>query len=145
MTETTSNLHHPSFINNIDTIITPFSPDDFELFQPEILITFGGMVVSKRIKAALRKYKPKHHWHIDSLRAYNTFGCLTKHFEIDPNTFFKAFIPLLEPIESDYFNIFDAVNTLRKENHPNWLGGISNGEYGLEFNKELKFFILFKN
>jgi len=30
-------------------------------------------------------------------------------------------------------------NTLRKENHPNWLGGISNGEYGLEFNKELKY------
>jgi hypothetical protein len=29
-------------------------------------------------------------------------------------------------------------NTPKKENHPNWLGGISNGEYGLEFNKELK-------
>ncbi len=29
-------------------------------------------------------------------------------------------------------------NTPRKENHPNWHGGISNGEYGLEFNKELK-------
>ena len=43
LTETTSNLHHPSFINNIDTIITPFTSDDFEVFQPEILITFGGM------------------------------------------------------------------------------------------------------
>lgn len=124
MTETTSNLHHPSFINNIDTIITPFSSDDFEVFQPEILITFGGMVVSKRIKAALRKYKPKHHWHIDSLRAYNTFGCLTKHFETDPNTFFNAFIPLLQPIESDYFDIFDAINTIRKEKHEAYLSKI---------------------
>ena len=124
MTETTSNLHHPSFINNIDTIITPFSSDDFEVFQPEILITFGGMVVSKRIKAALRKYQPKHHWHIDSLRAYDTFGCLTQHFEIDPNTFFKTFLPLLEPIESDYFDIFDAINTLRKEKHKAYLSKI---------------------
>ena len=124
MTETTSNLHHPSFINTIDTIITPFSSDDFEVFQPEILITFGGMVVSKRIKAALRKYKPKHHWHIDSLRAYNTFGCLTKHFETDPNTFFNAFIPLLEPIESNYFERFESINTLRKEKHEIYLSKI---------------------
>jgi hypothetical protein len=29
-------------------------------------------------------------------------------------------------------------NTPKKELHPNWLGGISNGEYGLEFNKILK-------
>lgn len=29
-------------------------------------------------------------------------------------------------------------NTPKKENHPNWLGGTSNGEYGPEFNKSLK-------
>lgn len=29
-------------------------------------------------------------------------------------------------------------NTPKKENHPNWRGGISNGDYGLEFNQELK-------
>lgn len=32
-------------------------------------------------------------------------------------------------------------NTPKKENHPNWRGGISNGEYGLEFNNELKTYI----
>ena len=41
LTETTSNLHHPSFINSIDTLITPFDDADFEEFQPEILVTFG--------------------------------------------------------------------------------------------------------
>lgn len=30
------------------------------------------------------------------------------------------------------------LNTPKKENHPNWMGGISNGEYGLDFNKKLK-------
>ncbi|MFV8369436.1 2-succinyl-5-enolpyruvyl-6-hydroxy-3-cyclohexene-1-carboxylic-acid synthase [Flavobacterium sp. LB2R40] len=114
LTETTSNLHHPTFINNIDTIITPFTNDDFENFRPEILITFGGMVVSKRIKAYLRKYKPKHHWHIDSWRAYDTFGALTKHFEVAPNVFFDAFLPLTSSIESDYFKQLDTVKVLRK-------------------------------
>jgi hypothetical protein len=32
-------------------------------------------------------------------------------------------------------------NTPKKENHPNWQGGIANGEYGPEFNKELKGYI----
>ena len=114
LTETTSNLHHDTFINNIDTIITPFANEDFENFRPEILVTFGGMVVSKRIKAFLRKYKPKHHWHIDSWRAYDTFGALTKHFEVDPNVFFETFLPLTNAIESDYFKQLDAVKVLRK-------------------------------
>jgi hypothetical protein len=30
------------------------------------------------------------------------------------------------------------LNTLKQENHPNWLGGISNGDYGLEFNRQYK-------
>ena len=124
MTETTSNLHHPTFINSIDTIITPFTPEDFEVFRPEILVTFGGMVVSKRIKAFLRKYKPKHHWHIDTLRAYDTFGCLTKHFEIEPNTFFNAFLPLTTKIESDYFRKMNAIKSLRNEKHDVYLSKI---------------------
>ena len=95
MTETTSNLNHPKLLNNIDTIITPFTKKEFKQFQPDILITFGGMVVSKRIKTFLRNYKPKHHWHIDLLRAYDTYGCLTKHFEVSPNQFFKQFLPKL--------------------------------------------------
>ena len=114
LTETTSNVHHETFINTIDTIITPFTKEDFEYFRPEILVTFGGMVVSKRIKTFLRKYKPKHHWHIDPWRAYDTFGALTKHFEIDPNVFFDAFMPLVNATESNYFQQFNAVKVLRK-------------------------------
>lgn len=113
LTETTSNLHHPAFIHNIDTIITPFTNEDFEDFRPEILVTFGGMIVSKRIKAFLRKYKPQHHWHIDSLRAYDTFNALTKHFEVDPKVFFDAFLPLKKAVQSDYFQKLEAVKALR--------------------------------
>ena len=124
LTETTSNLHHPTFINNIDTIITPFTVTDFEYFKPDILVTFGGMIVSKRIKAFLRKYKPKHHWHIDSLRAYDTFNALTKHFEVDPNLFFDAFLPLTSTVKSAYFSKLDAVKSIRKEKGDQYLSKI---------------------
>ena len=92
LTEKTSNLHHPTFIDQIDTLITPFDEADLKAFQPEILLTFGGMVVSKRIKAFLRKYKPEHHWHIDELRAYDTFGALTNHFETKINVFLSQLL-----------------------------------------------------
>ena len=137
MTETTSNLHHPNFINNIDTIITPFTSDDFETFRPEILVTFGGMIVSKRIKAFLRKYKPKHHWHIDTLRAYDTFGVLTKHFSVNPNSFFEAFLPLTTAIKSDYFIKMDAVQMLRKEKHEAYLAKIPFSDF-VVFEKVIK-------
>ncbi|OOG65869.1 2-succinyl-5-enolpyruvyl-6-hydroxy-3-cyclohexene-1-carboxylic-acid synthase [Flavobacterium sp. A45] len=124
MTENTSNVSHESFITSIDTIITPFTAEDFEAYRPGILITFGGMVVSKRIKAFLRKYQPEHHWHIDTLRAYDTFGCLTKHFEVDPNNFFKAFLPLTAKVESSYFSQLDVLRKLRKEKHDSYLSKI---------------------
>ena len=123
-TETTSNLHHSSFITNIDTIITPFTTSDFENFQPEILVTFGGMVVSKRIKAFLRKYKPKHHWHIDSLRAYDTFGALTQHVEMDPQLFFDQFIPLTKVVESDYSPQLIEIKSARKLKHDAYLASV---------------------
>ncbi len=121
MTETTSNLHHENLITNIDTIITPFTHDDFLDFQPDILITFGGMIVSKRIKSFLRKYQPKQHWHIDALRAYNTFGCLTKHFKVTPNVFFNSFFSLTERIESDYNATTHQLQLLRLKKHKEYL------------------------
>lgn len=122
LTETTSNLHHPSFINNIDTIITPFTKEDFDYFQPDILVTFGGMIVSKRIKAFFRNYKPTHHWHIDPLRAYDTFSALTKHFEVCPNDFFEKFIPLLDGTkESEYATKMASVVALRNRRTAQYL------------------------
>lgn len=92
-TETTSNLHHPEFFESIDSIIAPIEKSEnsdelFKKLQPELLVTFGGLIVSKKIKAFLREYKPKQHWHVDIKKANDTFYCLTKHIKISPNRFF---------------------------------------------------------
>jgi 2-succinyl-5-enolpyruvyl-6-hydroxy-3-cyclohexene-1-carboxylate synthase len=125
MTEVTSNIHHPNFITNIDTIITPFTDVEFKEFQPEILVTIGGMIVSKRIKAFLRKYKPKEHWHVDELRAYNTFDCLTQHFQVTPNAFFSNFLPKTTPIASNYMQKALELKAFRKEKHNEYLETIA--------------------
>ncbi len=93
-TETTSNAHHPNFFPSIDSIVAPIEKSEhreklFGELQPEVLITFGGLVVSKKVKAFLRQYKPKAHWHVDVKKAYDTFFCLSEHIKSEPNTFFK--------------------------------------------------------
>jgi 2-succinyl-5-enolpyruvyl-6-hydroxy-3-cyclohexene-1-carboxylate synthase len=124
MTETTSNLHHESFIDNIDTIITPFTDKDFLALKPEILLTFGGMVVSKRIKAWLRGYAPAAHWHADPLRAYDTYGALTQHIEAEPAVFLSELLQNTQPVSSDYSNTFQHIRALRQQKHDEYLAKI---------------------
>lgn len=124
MTEVTSNISHDSFLNHIDAIITPFKEKDFKAFQPEILITLGGMIVSKRIKSMLRTYKPEHHWHIDPLRAYDTFGTLAYHFEATPNDFFRQVLPFTKIVKSDYAANAGKLQEDRKAKHQTYLSKV---------------------
>lgn len=94
LTETTSNLHHPSFFSSIDSIMAPLelNQDKEEYFkdlQPDLLVTLGGMIVSKKVKAFLRTHKPAHHWHLGEIRAYDTFFALSRHIPLKPGVFFK--------------------------------------------------------
>jgi len=78
MTETTSNLHLPAFMDEIDNLITEISEEEIADFQPELLVTFGTAVVSKKIKKLLRKYPAKNHWHISPFgERRDTYFCLT--------------------------------------------------------------------
>lgn len=125
-TETTSNLNHPDFFTRIDTIIGPIEQSDnaqaqFKALQPDILLTFGGMVVSKKIKAFLRTYQPKQHWHIDDKKAYNTYFCLNKHFETSPDKFFSQFFPLVKNISSEYRSEWVEVKQRRQELHEKYV------------------------
>lgn len=124
LTETTSNLHDATFINNIDSIITPFTEDDYTFFRPQILVTFGGMIVSKRIKAMLRKYKPEEHWHIDLQRAYRTFDTDVVHFEVNPNDFFDIISLNSYKVESEYFLKMNSIKLLRSAKTVEYLNKI---------------------
>lgn len=125
MTETTSNLHNPSFFPSIDQIIAPLTQAEEKQFQPDILMTFGGMIVSKKIKALLRKYQPKQHWHVDPHNANDTFFCLDTHIKTTPNEFFKAFLPkVTHYVKSDYRDIWTTVKQKRLRHHSNYLAQI---------------------
>ncbi len=128
-TETTSNLHHPHFFASIDSILAPIEKRDdrdllFEKLKPDILLSFGGLVVSKKIKAFLREYGPIHHWHIDPLKAYNTFFTLNHHFKMEANSFFRRFSPRMKFQESDYFSYWDSIKMAYRKARVAYIDGI---------------------
>lgn len=61
LVENTSNLYSNKFIHCIDRTLSALPKNTIEDFQPEVLITIGGAVISKRIKAFLRNSKLKAH------------------------------------------------------------------------------------
>lgn len=103
--ESTSNLQHFSFLSSIDTFIAPLEENHelLSIFQPQLLITLGGMIVSKKIKAFLRKFSPQTHWHIAPKKAYDTFYCLTNHLKFAPEDFFSTLLAKHHNyVKSDY-------------------------------------------
>ncbi len=120
LTETTSNLHHPNFFSSIDSLVAPIelSKNKDELFkalQPDVLLTLGGLIVSKKIKAFLRQYSPQHHWHIGEKRANDTFYCLHEHMKTSVNAVLRNFYTDYKVPESDYFDVWNSVKVTYKE------------------------------
>lgn len=129
MTETTSNLHHPNFFSSIDTLIAPIElaqnkQELFSALQPDILLTFGGLIVSKKIKAFLRQYSPKYHWHIGEKRANNTFFCLDTHLKMSINTVLSAFYRHKVLIESTYFSYWSSIKQSQQQKKAAYLSQI---------------------
>ncbi len=121
LTETTSNVYHHKFINSIDKLIIPLSDVELEELKPEILLTFGGMVVSKKIKQFLRKYQPGHHWHVDKFNAPDTFFSLEHHFKVSPQLFFSQFFFLTKFKESNYQGKWLKIKQKRLQKHKEYL------------------------
>ena len=88
-TENTSNLHHPYAIDAIDQLIGTMELSTkssvwMEELQPDLLITWGGPVVSKKIKQFLRTHPPKQHWHVGNTSAFDTYFCGVQTLPISP-------------------------------------------------------------
>ncbi|MGB0892280.1 MAG: 2-succinyl-5-enolpyruvyl-6-hydroxy-3-cyclohexene-1-carboxylic-acid synthase [Flavobacteriaceae bacterium] len=121
LTETTSNLYNEKFINSIDKLIFSLSDDEFEDLQPDVLLTLGGLVVSKKIKQFLRKYQPKHHWHIDELRAFDTYFCLNEFLQDNPIKILNEFLEFNNTNKSNYQEKWLSIKNRRGEKHKEYL------------------------
>ena len=122
LTETTSNLNNKRFINSIDNLIFNLTQEEFASLQPDIMLTFGGLIVSKKIKKFLREYSPSEHWHVNELRAFDTYNVLSKHIKIDSYSFFENFHKLvIHNTKSNYESDWTHHKKLIREKHNNYI------------------------
>ena len=123
--EVTSNLHNDNFIAHIDRVILPIekhknSQEIFQSFAPDLLITIGGMVVSKKIKSLLRSYKGVSHYHIGTDRPLDTYYLGVQHLQVDPNTFFSNLASSSDP-KANYQDQWIQLSRQREIAHKNFL------------------------
>ena len=90
-------------IKNFDVAVSAMNEIRQEQMAPDLLITYGGHIVSKQIKKYLRNHPPKEHWHIASDgKIADLFGCLTTVIEMDPFEFLEKIAFLLENKPTNY-------------------------------------------
>lgn len=94
---TANDLEAVHTIGNVDLLLQTFDDHEKNTFTPDLLITCGGHIISKRLKQYLRQYKPREHWHIDeSGEVVDLFaGALTKVIRLDPFLFFARIASFL--------------------------------------------------
>ena len=104
LTEHTGNQTIPGIpVKNFDAIIYSLPEEEQLKLIPDLLITYGGHIVSKRLKQLLRKHPPKEHWHVAADgKVTDTFGSLTTVIEMDPFEFLEKIAYLLDNKNSEY-------------------------------------------
>lgn len=120
LTEVTSNLNSSKFYPNIDRYMFPFGEEALDGYKPELLLTIGQNIVSKKIKDFLRKSKLKAHWHLDEYWHPDTYFSLTEKIEENPVIFLKELVKI-PPVASSYSLLWKQLKDERQLRHNDFI------------------------
>lgn len=92
MAETISNLHIDNKDYMIDAALTAFDKEYLDNMAPDIVISMGGALVSRKLKEYLRRNKKTcQHWSVGfAPTVSDPFTYLSLKIELEPGKFFKA-------------------------------------------------------
>lgn len=109
LTEHTGNKTVPGMpVKNFDAAIYALPEETLEKMVPELVITYGGHIVSKRLKTFLRNHPPKEHWHVSlDGKVADLYGCLTTVIEMDPFEFLEKIAFLLENKPTEFPRLWE--------------------------------------
>ncbi len=109
LTEHTGNRTVPGPpVKNFDAVLYALPEKTLEKLAPELVITYGGHVVSARLKQFLRTHPPREHWHVSpDGEVADPFGALTTVIEMDPFEFLEKIAYLLETRSNAYPQLWE--------------------------------------
>lgn len=124
LTETSSNVEGTDIISTIDRLITPLQQTGTGNYNPELLITIGGNIISRRIKALLRKNPPAEHWHFGQEEIVpDTYQCLSLAIPVKPGPAFAEIAEKIRPenIRSDYRLRWQELKSATSRSHTEFI------------------------
>ena len=90
-------------IRNIEPLLCSMDFEAQQRMRPELLITYGEHIISKRLKKFLRRHPPVEHWHVSPTgEVTDLFGSLTTVIEMDPFEFLERIAPMMDGPTPDY-------------------------------------------
>ncbi|MDE7159544.1 MAG: 2-succinyl-5-enolpyruvyl-6-hydroxy-3-cyclohexene-1-carboxylic-acid synthase [Muribaculaceae bacterium] len=116
MAENLSNLHLHGDASSVDATLIRLSDKEREALRPDIVISIGGALVSRKLKEYLRTLPPSQHWSVGhSPYTADCFKCLTRKIETSPAPFLRKLAGMMRhtgvPQEStarDYATLWRA-------------------------------------
>jgi len=109
--------HNPELESILSQFVKNHSVVVLTTYAPDLLITIGQNVVSKKVKEFLRKAKPTKHWHIDQHWFPNTYYALTEKINAKPEVFFGQLLPFSRLEPQAYYNLWSVLKDKRDEKH----------------------------
>lgn len=88
LTETHANVNIENAFPCIDRLIMGLGENAQQMLAPDVLITVGTNIISRKVKAILRKAKPKHIQVGVNEKPMDTFDCLEAQCNLTPQDFF---------------------------------------------------------
>lgn len=129
-TESTTNLPEDVTIGHIDRVINTITEEEKKELVPDVLLTFGGAIISKMVKALLRSHPPKTHIHIDVRWPQpDTFRALTHGVIARPEEFFRHFLPRVSNNGGEYRRHWMEVAERRRKSHNSFAESVSFSDF----------------
>jgi 2-succinyl-5-enolpyruvyl-6-hydroxy-3-cyclohexene-1-carboxylate synthase len=125
LTESISNLSNFQFVNCIDRTLALVDYKDQDM-QPDLVITVGEAIISKKIKSYLRNIKGLTHWNIHSnATEVDTFKCLESVINCEVSQFFRAIISVFQPtVDSSFSSKWLSASLLALDEHIKFTGQV---------------------
>lgn len=113
-TESHSGLDSPDFIGCVDRMIMTMTETELDNIRPELLITIGTNIISRKVKAFLR-HESVDHWHVaEDGQVLDTFKRLVKVIPVNGLSFFSSVLPFISRISSSYRSHMLALNSEKR-------------------------------
>lgn len=103
MTETLSNLHLSPGSCAVDSVLTAYGVETLDAMAPDLVVSVGGALVSRKLKEYLRRNSGKcRHWSVGwQHTTSDCFQSLTERIEADPARFLRNMAALMKKHVAD--------------------------------------------